>query len=413
MKFKAIILHLFMAGIALTATAVENTTGYIVDFDLESTEIDPGYKVNSLTLNEVVDLLNKVVSTPNYRLVSVAFSGETSLDGPHETNSMIAQKRRDALENYIRSRVVIPESVVTRSQEYINWEWLKEEVTKSDIAQRQEIVSIIDEDGVLVDYYAGKTRDSRIVKLRWIRGGEVWQQLDRRYSEAMRRATVTVVVDELDAEDSLPEVEYAEEDVLPVLNPIQVVEQEPDETESERIVSASSEFDNYCYLKTNLVGWGMGMINAAIEFDVAPHWSVALPVYYSGWNYFSNDLKFRIIDVKPEIRYWPSYLNKGFFVGAHGGASWFNFAFKGEYRYQSHSSSQPALGGGISVGYRLPITRNQRCHVEFSVGAGAYRVKYDKIQNVPDGRLVETLSDTYLGPDQASITISYRFSLSK
>ena len=155
------------------------------------------------------------------------------------------------------------------------------------------------------------------------------------------------------------------------------------------------------------------MVNAAVEFDFASHWSAELPVYYSAWNYFTYGLKFRTLDIRPEIRYWLSPCNKGFFVGAHFGLAWYDFAFKGDYRYQDHNRNTPALGGGITLGYRMPISANRRWHIEFGLSGGIYRLDYDKFINVPNGRLVGREQKTYYGLDGASVSIAYSFGLKK
>ena len=51
--------------------------------------------------------------------------------------------------------------------------------------------------------------------------------------------------------------------------------------------------------------------------------------------------------------------------------------------------------------------------MEFSIGGGVYDVHYDRFRNKPNGFLVDTKDKLYIGPDQASVTISYSFNLSK
>jgi hypothetical protein len=171
------------------------------------------------------------------------------------------------------------------------------------------------------------------------------------------------------------------------------------------------------YLKTNAVGLGMAIANAGVEVDLARHWSVGLHTYYSAWNYFKSTIKFRTFAVQPEVRYWFSDENDGFFAGAHLGLLYYNFAFDGDYRYQDHDGTSPALGGGLSIGYRLPISKNNRWRVEFAVGAGVYDLNYDIFHNTPDVKdglmTEESIKKTYWGIDQAAITFSYSFDLKK
>ena len=113
------------------------------------------------------------------------------------------------------------------------------------------------------------------------------------------------------------------------------------------------------------------------------------------------------------MRYWFNESNQKFFVGAHFGYAQYNIAIDGDYRYQDHNGTSPALGGGISVGYRMPISKNNKWHIEFTLGAGVYGLHYDKFYNVHNGKLVDTYRKTYWGIDNAAISISYRFDLNK
>lgn len=170
-----------------------------------------------------------------------------------------------------------------------------------------------------------------------------------------------------------------------------------------------ASFRHKASIKTNLVNWGLGQVNFAIDFDLGRHWSFSLPFAYSGWNYGQYKLKFRICDIKPEIRYWPSRNNTGFFVGVHGGVSWFNFAFNGDYRYTN--TEQPAYGGGLSLGCRFPISRNRHWNMEFGVSGGVYNADYRKYDNTPGGDYIGDQKKTYCGIDGASISFLYSFRL--
>lgn len=178
------------------------------------------------------------------------------------------------------------------------------------------------------------------------------------------------------------------------------------------------------HLKTNLAGWALAIANLAVEFDLGPHWSFALPIYYSCWDYFKSTIKFRMLTYQPEFRYWfrsswdmeGGKGNDGFFIGAHFGLSYYNFAFDGEKRYQDRDGKTPAIGGGLSIGYRLPISKNKKWRVEFAAGAGVYKLDYDIFQNTPnykDGQLIGREKKTYFGLDQIAVTFSYSFDLKK
>ena len=226
------------------------------------------------------------------------------------------------------------------------------------------------------------------------------------YKKELPRVQEPVIVPDT-AVVAVPEPEPVVEEIAIAPDTVAVVDTAVPEVE---------EWTRKLYVKTNLVGLGMAIANLGVEVDLAKHWSFALPVYYSAWDYFKSTVKFRTFAVQPELRYWLSENNRGFFAGAHFGLAYFNFAFDGDYRYQDHCCKTPALGGGLAVGYRMPISRNHRWHIEFLLGGGVYDLHYDvfhNVENVKNGKLKETLKDTYYGIDQAAINISYRFNLNK
>ena len=161
-------------------------------------------------------------------------------------------------------------------------------------------------------------------------------------------------------------------------------------------------------VKTNAMALGMLIANAGVELGFGDRFSLHIPFYYSGTNYFSSHTKFRILGTQPEFRYWTPLL-KGCFGGVHLGVASWNFAYNRRWRYQDKDGSTPALGGGVSVGYRMPIGAARRWGMEFSLGAGCYRLHYDKFRNESNGALVESRQKTFFGIDQVNISITYTF----
>ena len=125
--------------------------------------------------------------------------------------------------------------------------------------------------------------------------------------------------------------------------------------------------------------------------------------------------KFRTVAFLPELRYNFSSPDKdayvkGFYLGVHAGVAWYNFAFGGDWRIQDADGKSPALGGGLSLGYRLPLSRRvPGLGIEFNLGAGVYSLNYDKFYNEPNGQLIETRRKNFYGVDQANLSIVYTF----
>lgn len=384
-----------------------------VDFRVNKTNLDSSFSGNAMRVQEIISFLQEMRQDSTVRIVEVSFCGAASPEGSYQLNRQLAQGRLSSLEKLVRQEVEIPDSVITRNDSYIPWDILKSLVQDSELTHKEEVLAILEEESRLVDYHHPNTHiDNRIVKIKQLDEGRVWQQINRQFFSSMRNACTVIVTyrDELQTE---PEVisQPVEPEVKTESEPAPVVAPEPEPIQE--IITEPEGWTRQLHVKTNAIGLAMAIANAGVEVDLAPHWSFTLPVYYSAWDYFKSTIKFRTFAVQPEFRYWFSENNHKFFIGAHFGYAQYNIAVDGNYRYQDHDGKSPALGGGVSVGYRMPISKNDKWHIEFTLGAGAYRLHYDRFYNVNNGKLMDTHKKTYCGVDNAAVNISYRFNLNK
>ena len=351
--------------------------------------------------SEQIDLIHRDSTIHVEKLV---FSGVSSPEGNYQVNKRLAGKRLKALEDFIRSHIKVSDRIhIERDDAYIRWEYLIEEVENSTLPHKEEVLTILRGESKFIPYINHTTIDSRIPALQKLDGGAVWRTLNSRYFSGMRNACAVIITRKSEPQ---PAVEPEPEPVVEP-EPEPVVEPEP-EPEPVPVVAAPED-PRHWYLKSNAIGWGMLIANVAAEVDLADHWSFALPVYYSAMNYFTSTVKFRTLCFQPEVRYWFSDENNGWFGGAHFGLAWFNYAKGGDWHYQDHHKNTPMLGGGLSGGYRKAISRDGRWLLEFSLGYGAYRLHYDRFHNEPNGQLVDTHRRTFYGIDHAAVTIAYRF----
>lgn len=402
-------LLLFCTGVAHSQ---ERRTEISVDFRVNSITIDSAYSDNAARMREIVTFLQNVRQDSTTNIVGVSFCGAASPDGSSQLNSKLARGRLSALERLVRQQVDIPDSLITRDDSYIPWDYLRSQIENSDLQGKDAVIAILGDGARPEDCpHTEAHTDDRVARLKRLDGGKVWQQMNSLYFSRMRNACAVIVT-------YRKEVPPVPEPAAVVAEPVaETAEAVPDTAAvTEPLVPPVEQWTRRLHLKTNALGWGLAIANVAAEVDLARHWSFALPVYYSAWDYFTSDIKFRTFALQPEFRYWPSEHNDGFFAGAHLGLAYYNLATNGDYRYQDHSRSTPALGGGVSVGYRLPIGGSNRWRVEFSLGAGVYSLHYDKFRNTPrtsDGLMVESVKKTYWGIDQAAVSFSYTFDLKK
>lgn len=378
-----------------------------IDFRVNRAVLDTTYLNNSEKIQEIIEFVTFLQTEHPYLLREVSFRGAASPEGSYELNVRLARQRMEALERFIRSRVSIPDSVVRYDDSYISWEYLKREVSRSDLANKDTVLQILNSDSRLVDYYGGNQIDDRIVRIQRLDNGKTWSELQERYFQLMRAAYVVFELYRQDFKSLIPNTPTT---------PVQ--EQYAQQAQLQRPASQSSQelFEAYAsawhpqwYVNTNALALGMGITSVGAEFGFAPHWSVALPVMYSAWNYFIPTIKFRTFSLQPELRYWFGEDHLRWYIGGHGTFAYYNVAVDGGLRYQDHAGERPGYGGGLSVGYRVSLTRSKRLNLEFAVGAGVYYLHYDTFYNVPNGKYVSTHEKTYFGPDQASITLSYQF----
>ena len=166
------------------------------------------------------------------------------------------------------------------------------------------------------------------------------------------------------------------------------------------------------WAKTNLVGWAVFQMNAAVEIELFNHFTLNLPIYYGTFNWFTETIKFNTAEFRPEFRYWFHKDCNGPFAAVHGTIGLYNYALGGEFRYQDHDGKTPAWGGGITLGWRFPVTMfgSSRWSVEVALGAAALRLNYDTFYNMKNGNYHELgVKKTYFGIDNVSVSLSYRF----
>ena len=253
-----------------------------IRFVVAKANINKDYMGNEEVLNHIVEWAENIKNDSTVNIVSVEFCGAVSPEGSVPFNHWLSVARLTALEKYVRSRVDIPEELITRSDHYIAWDELKAMVLESNLPNRDEIMKILNTENTST----GNDLDSRIGALKAMDGGKTWRIIYDRFFIHMRNAYMVIVTEK-------NERYYARK------LQIQKVQQSlsvPLTTSSD--IQASSlvrpmvpvvpavEVPNM-YVKTNAVGLALLSANAGVEFDLGRYLSVNIPIYYSAIDYFS------------------------------------------------------------------------------------------------------------------------------
>ena len=367
-----------------------------VHFKFDRSDLDLDYMDNKVSLQKFSD---KIDSIGISRIDSIVILSQSSPEGVYEYNMILSMNRADTMRKYIMNMHPALDGRLYVYPDGESWSQLRDYVMKDTLMKKSSIdkvVSIIDADLNVA------------VKKQQIEQLPVYRYLLKTYYPRIRNSVFCIVYyNEIIPKKEAPifDVEIKTADIAPEYN-----------ISAKPILIEPENKNAKLYVKTNALGLGLAVANGAAEIDLANHWSFTVPVYYSSWNYFKSTLKFRTFALQPELRYWLSKDNNGLFTGAHFAWAYYNIAFDGEYRYQDHMGETPAVGGGMSLGYRLPMSRNNRWFIEFSLGAGVYSDHHDKFHNTSlpnDGHLYDTVKTIYWGIDQAAISLSYSFDLKK
>lgn len=367
-----------------------------IGFPVNRTEILPQFGDNAEQLANLESFFSSISPTD---IDSIRVNGYASPEGDFAKNLKLAQGRAQALINYIVEHTQITKDKLYLDDCFLSWEALRPLVEESDLYHRDNVLILID---LATTDRSESAQRSAVTKLQQLDGGAAWAKMKRDMFPKTRLTQLNVYIASAQPEpEPEPEIEEPE---------VEVVEPESlgqiEEVVEEEVVEDEPEY-GYFYLKTNGIGWAMLVSNIAIEWDLGSRWSLAVPIYYSGLNYMTSNLKFRTFNVQPELRYWLGNSlcpNSGWYVGAHFGLGYFNYALNGDWRIQDYDGKHPALGGGLALGYRLKLHR--RWMIEFGLGAGVYHARYDKFENHYGGQRYEIdKRKTWFGIDQAAVSV--------
>ena len=366
-------------------------------FPVGKSHFDPAFQGNGAA----IDAFLRVASTLQHaedetvKVEGIYIYSGSSPDGSEALNSRLSLARQQSIEDYLRQRMAIG-TEVERSTEIYDWSALKELVQNDfdmPAASRREVLAALE------------TAPQNAMSFRKAISASAWAYLRKTHYPAMRKTTVVfnwsrTKIKSLEvphkaamAQVSVPPVEFR-------VNPLPAKAVQPFVPTSNRDI----------ILKVNALVLPLLVGNIGIEYQPLKHFSISMNAYYTSLDWLTSTIKFRVLGIQPEVRWWLSKDMVGFFAGAHFTFSWYNIALGGDWRYQDHGTHMPVLGGGVNAGYKIPLGNDSdsRWGLEFSIGAGVLPLYYDIYYNVPNGRKAGENRVTYWGIDHAAVTITYR-----
>lgn len=377
-----------------------------VEFKIDSFSILPDYSDNAVALDSLQRVIARAVTDPDFSISDIVVAGAASPDGNYNYNMRLARQRMQALGKYIRNNYTLPEGIsVEEGDSFVAWPDFRKSVSDSDLPEGEIVLKLASKgsDNSISDTH------QRLRNLRLLDKGKVWKNLANDIFPKLRTAvSITLATETI--RHITEEIVTLPADTIAV-EPESVSEPAEDSIAPEEPVTIEAPLcGRRWHLETNALEWALAISNIGGEYDFANRWSVALSLHYSAWNYGKSTRKFRTFIFRPEARYWFRDCHKGFFLDAHLQMAAYNFALPSwKYRIQDVDGKNPALGGGIGVGYRVPISKNGHWSFQTQLGIGVYHLKYDRFKNRANGPRVDTRSRVWAGIDNFAISIVYNF----
>ena len=269
---------------AFNAVAQESAREFTVDFPVGSSRLDLTWGANGRSIYKLTSFLRSVMDNPKMKINDITVYGTASPEGNADFNRRLALKRRDALRDVIIERAMVPDSVFTLQNEYIQWGLLRGMIKQCDAPWRDKAVAAIDENYVSS---AGFETSAQVIKaLKRIDGGRVWKELLVEYFPQMRNASAVVVTFE-----QLPAFreEYIE---IPVDTAVPEPEPEP---EPEIVVYEEPEHRCfYMDIRTDMLYDAALVPNLGVDFYLGRNISVGGNWQYAWWSKDSRHRYWRL-----------------------------------------------------------------------------------------------------------------------
>lgn len=407
MHTRNFVVSVFILLVNLYVSGQENSKEIYIRYPIGSSTVDTTYGDNAARLREVVSFLENIKNDSTLELREVSFCGSASPDGAILTNKKLAAKRCESMEQYVRGKASIPDSLISRCEGFIAWERLAQLVEESDMTDKAETVDMLrnipeftyDSRGVLVD-----SRKKHLMELQY---GRTWNYMFRHFFSQVRYASVIFVTVRQNLKSEKEPVEETPVMILPA-DTIRVIEI------TDTIMPVTEKAGTfYMAGKTNMLYDILAVPNIGVEFYIGTSWSVSGNWMYGWWNNNSKHRYWRIYGGDISIRKW---LGKkadtkpltGHHIGIYGQIFTYDFEWGGK----GYMGGKPGgtlwdkmnYAAGVEYGYSLPIAR--RLNIDFTIGLGYWGGKYYKY--IPlDGHYVwqATKNRNWFGPTKAEISL--------
>ncbi len=387
-----------------------------VYFQFDKSFVNDSYMGNAATLS----MLDSLIAAGGLEsLESVKVVSYSSPEGNYAYNLALSKKRTESINKLLLSSYPELEGRIELDYKGEAWQDLRKRVVNDshfteDV--REKILAIIDSD---------QDPSSKEIALKAL---PQYKRLYSNYFKQFRYAEIRLRIANSEPKPvEVPEISIPEPVILPVEEKeietpkmdtiaidtpvVPVVPVVPAEVQEIKPAPAPQGKKTYFNLKTNLLYDAVTALNFEVEVPIAGRWSVMAEDVFPWWH-IDNKYAFQMWEMGIEGRFWfkPWDVNgtekmRGWFVGAYGMSSKYDFQYDRSINYQGEYWS-----AGITAGYVMPIGKKKKMNLEFSLSAGYLQTDYrhyfpadDYSVLIRDPYNMGTVS--YFGPTKAKVSL--------
>ena len=181
MRFLTLVISLLLIQTSLTA---QERKHFRIEYDTGSSKLDEKRKGNVETIEKMLTYLEEATARPDITVTRIGFHGSVSPEGPSTLNHRLSLARLYTIEQYVRRRVHIPDSILTRNDDYISWRLLEKLIKETGAEYQDTVLGIIKTE---------KSDESKRNSLKSLDSGKVWNDMKARFFPTMRNSGVIII----------------------------------------------------------------------------------------------------------------------------------------------------------------------------------------------------------------------------
>lgn len=327
-----------------------------VQFRVGQSNIDLSYADNERQITQFCQRVMRNLAISEQEEMQLNIYTGASPEGPEELNRRLGEQRGIALKELLTERLkglVLHCAVINEGP---RWGQLYKMVEKSNEPWREDVLTILGKRPGADEWQT----DDREQRLRKLKNGLVWRELNERYLPPLRTSGSAVIF-------PVREIPVSQRDTIVIRDTIIYLPEPCPQYEP------PIDLDPAWAIKTNLLLWGVIAPNVQVERSLGKtnRWSIEGEIFWPWWTWSHNAHAEQFLNIGVELRYWLGNRQKhhtldGWHIGMGLAGGYYDFEWKrsegwqGEYlnvycnlgyQHRFGRRNQWAVDGGLALGW--------------------------------------------------------------